>query len=64
MSMTGRPCVGIVYKTKEGTTYTEWYHAQAFNYPAPSAHEWLKDRMWWKGKIFKTMDIMCIVRAK
>jgi hypothetical protein len=63
MTYVGRPCVGIVCRKKDGTTYTEWYHAQAFNYPAPSVDEWVKDKMWWKGRVFDTMNIMCIVRA-
>ena len=63
MSMTGRPCVGIVYKTRKDTTYCEWYHAQAFSYYEPSAEQWVKDRLWWKGMNISE-DIMCVVRAK
>jgi hypothetical protein len=63
VSPIGKPCVGIVYKTLRDTTYCEWYHSQAFNYPEPSAETWLKDRLWWKGKHLKE-EIMCVVRAK
>lgn len=63
MSLVGRPCVGIVYKTRKGLTYCEWYHSQAFNYPEPPADQWVKDRLWWKGTNVSE-DIMCIVRAK
>ena len=64
MSMTGRPCVGIVYKTKEGNTFTEWYHAQSFSYIEPPVQDWVNDKLWWKDKIIKSIDIMCVVRAK
>ena len=67
MTLTGRPLVGVVYKTWKGITFTEWYHAQAFNYPEPSVKEWLDDELWWNSKIgphFNGTKVMCIVRAK
>jgi hypothetical protein len=63
MTLVGRPCVGIVYKTKKGTSYTVWYHAQAFYYPEPPVEQWVKDRLWWKGTNLSE-EIMCVVRAK
>lgn len=67
MSLVDKPCIGVVYKTDRGITYTEWYHQQAFNYPQPTAEQWLDDKLWWNRKIgnfFNGTKTMCVVRAK
>ena len=33
--LVGEPCVGIVYKKKDGSTFTEWHHALGIAWHTP-----------------------------
>jgi hypothetical protein len=62
------PCVGIVYKNKYGSTYTEWYY-KSLNIYHRTVDEWIADRLFLdKDAVNYGIDlawkIMAIVRSK
>lgn len=68
MTLVGDPSVGIVYKTKKGTTYTEWYHHQGIGWHTP-VDIWIKGQLYYnefysKARPNEANKIMAIVRQK
>lgn len=60
------PAVGIVYKKKDGTTFTQWYGPTENSWR--TVNEWIADAFFFNGVYCRSVDvpsnIMCIVRAK
>lgn len=64
MSMIGKPCIGMVYKKANGTTYTDWYHQEANTWYTPE-EVWVKDRLFFaKISRYNWPRLMAIVRSK
>ena len=62
--LVGEPCVGIVYKKKDGSTFTEWYHNLRIAWHTPP-EIWIKDNLYFsKVSPIEFPKPMAVVRSK
>lgn len=63
MSLVGEPCVGIVYCTKNGITYTDWWHEKKSPYIL-DVKNWIRSTKEMYSNLTDVVRIMAIIRVK